>query len=89
MSLRFKTKKELSCHHCLHQDNQGARDANNGGKEEYDRQDKHKRIITRSDNDKTSFAVVQTKHAQIGRIREVNGVRQLSQGKDTKKVQVK
>ena len=32
----------------------------------------------------SSFVVVQTEHSQIGRIREVNGVRQSSQGKDTK-----
>lgn len=45
------------------------------GKEEPDRQDKHKRIIRGSDSDKSSFAVAQTKHSQIGTKKEVNGIR--------------
>lgn len=40
-----------------------------GVEEEYDRQDKP-RIITQSDNDESSFPVVQTKHPQLCRIRE-------------------
>lgn len=45
-----------------------------GAEAEYNRQDKP-RIITQSDNDEPSFPVVQTKHSQLCRIREVNGIR--------------
>lgn len=41
-----------------------------GGRgKEYDSQYKH-RIITESDNDKSSFSVIQTKHPQLNRTKE-------------------